>query len=84
MLKLNKRKVTMLTDDEVALVSGGGDTMDSQRCGSGGCWSNGCASDWCMSNNCISENCMSVNCESDTCPSVGCESQTGCFSMGCT
>ena len=86
MIKLSTRKVTMLTDDEVSLVSGGGiDTMDSRRCGSDGCWSGGCWSDGCWSDGCNSDLCMSWGeCESDVCVSLGCESSdNSCYTMGC-
>lgn len=77
MIKLKTRSVTVLTDDEIALVSGGAVT-DTQ-----GGETNRCGSDWCMSNECNSDWCISVKCESDGCMSHYCESEGACASHLC-
>lgn len=80
MLKLKKRNVTVLTNDEVALVSGGVETY-STRCDnpSNWCGSDGCTSDWCISNDCDSDGCISYNCDSDgACASEACQFTDGC------
>lgn len=84
MIKLKMRSVTMLTDDEVKLVSGGafttGGPHDSEGCQSFGCDSYGCNSFGCDSYDCNSWYCDSngcdtwPNCGSDDCQSNDCES----------
>ena len=66
MLKLKKRNVTMLTDDETVLVKGGYETEWDD---SGFCWSDGCVSDWCWSYDCFSYDCDggSEECGTDDC-----------------
>ena len=67
MIKLKTRNVTVLTDDEVKLVSGGLRTMDSNGCHSGGCDSGGCESWQCGSYGCESHMCWSNDCGSYLC-----------------
>jgi hypothetical protein len=82
MIKLNTRSVTVLTDDEVALVSGGfRSDPTSWGCGSNICGSGICGSDVCQSFGCDSLGCDSYGCHSLGCNSNGCESD-GCGSLG--
>lgn len=74
MLKLKKRTVTVLTNDEVSLVSGGIETM-SGRCDN--------PSNWCASGNCTSDWCGSFGCDSDGCVSNICDSDGTCASYNC-
>jgi hypothetical protein len=88
MIKLKTRSVTVLTDDEVKLVSGGRDT-DEHGDGNNTSWfchSDGCTSNFCMSHECDSNLCASQgHCDSDQCTSF-CdypETQAGCESHEC-
>ena len=87
MIELKKRSITVLTDDEVKLVSGGGFSMsfvcNSDNCGSFICISNfDCGSFVCMSDGCDNSFiCMSDGCDSNICNSNDCFSH-GCMSEG--
>lgn len=72
MIKLKTRSVTMLTDDEVKLVSGGTQTD------SGGCWSF-----FCDSGDCNSWFCDSMDCNSWYCESIWCDSWPSCETNDC-
>ena len=69
MIKLKTRRVTVLTDDEIKLVSGGGDPVkETDRCEeSWFCMSDGCDSNFCNSNDCNSNICNSGECDSNGC-----------------
>lgn len=95
MIQLKRKGITILTDDDIKLVSGGqGEpqpppTQTSNACdgsqgcdGSGGCVSVWCDSHYCGSLDCNSHACGSVNCDSYGCVSVGCQSYN-CDSGGC-
>ena len=77
MIELKKRSITILTDDEVKLVSGGGFSVLSLICDSDNCGSFICMSDNCGSFVCMSDNCDSAFCESNECFSGVCMSEGG-------
>lgn len=85
MIRLKARRVTILTDDDIAQVSGGGVTdggeYDTFLTSVVHC-SDGCESWGCESQGCTSFNCESVGCESNNCQSNGCESNH-CNSNDC-
>lgn len=66
MLQLKKHRVSVLTDNEVALISGGQQSASEL-----------CHSEGCESNVCISSDCVSYVCWSDGCDSIGCASEGG-------
>ena len=79
MIELKKRSITVLTDDEVKLVSGGRSSdlsfiCWSENCGSFICWSDGCDQSFV----CYSDGCDSYACASDGCFSYGCASEGVC------
>lgn len=76
MLKLKTRRVTVLTSDQIGMVSGG--DGDEGGVNSDVCESNICYSDVCESNGCVSNMCVSNGCYSYQCVSQGCLSQGEC------
>lgn len=94
MIKLKTRSISVLTDDEVKLVSGGSRTdLNHSVDGCDGSWfctSNECPSNFCMSDGCDSFFCVSEgHCDTNACNSFDCDTSMDCpgteptYTMSC-